>query len=102
MTGIFDKTGISSDMYQGQRFGVPYMGDILGSGSSDALIYGIFRRAIQSIPGISDVTSITWRRNVFEASGFLSFMATTDQGVVLTVKDLRVPFIAEKDLAERA
>lgn len=90
------------EWYQDQRSGVPYRKIIFNPGSSDTLVRDIFRRVIQDTPGVADVTSITWRREVSEVKGYLTFTATTDQGAVLTIKDFDVPFIVTEDPAERA
>lgn len=90
------------EWYQDRRLGVPYLEIIFDPSSSDTLIRGIFRRVIQTTPGVSGVRSITWRRDVSEAKGCLTFTAVTDQGAVLTVKDFDVPFIVTEDPAERA
>jgi hypothetical protein len=90
-----------AEWYQDQRIGTPWQQVVFRVGSSDNLIRGIFRRVIQGTPGVADVTSLTWRREVSEAKGYLTFSATTDQGSVLSIKDFEVPFIVTEDPAER-
>jgi hypothetical protein len=87
------------EWYQDQRVGMPWIQQLLTKGITEARINAIFRDAIQNTPGVAFVESVT--SSISNRLATVSFTATTDTGIAITVEDLDLPFISSPQEANR-
>ena len=74
-----------------ERLGIPYFRDILIKNPNTLLVRSLFRQAIITTPGISDVTTLEIDLDKTTRTLSLTFAATMDTGATITFN----PFIIE-------
>lgn len=81
------------EWYQDQNLGTPWRERLLGTGITSAAAARIFRRVIESAPGVAEVTKLEVELDGATRVGTLTFEARTDVGTIVTVEMIDLPFI---------
>jgi hypothetical protein len=81
------------EWYLDQRQGVPWYGRILAKGITAPAIKRIVKLAIESVPGVQSVDTISVTLNKTNRTATIRFSGTTDTGSVVTNEQLDKPFI---------